>query len=58
VLAIGDGLQTDMAGATAYGIDAVFVSGGIHAGESPQFPDSWRPVGIVESLGTAPALHT
>jgi HAD superfamily hydrolase (TIGR01459 family) len=58
VLAIGDGLQTDMAGAAAYGIDAVFVSGGIHAGESPHFPDGWRPVGIVESLGTAPALHT
>ncbi|WP_300974434.1 HAD-IIA family hydrolase [Sphingomonas sp. LHG3406-1] len=56
VLAIGDGLQTDMAGAGSYGIDAIFVSGGIHAGEQPRFPDGWRPIGIVPDLGTlAPA---
>lgn len=56
VLAIGDGLQTDMAGAATYGIDALFVSGGIHAGEAARFPDGWRPVGIVAQLGTpAPA---
>ena len=53
VLAVGDGLQTDMAGAAAYGIDALFVAGGIHAGEEPIFPDGWRPVGIVAGLGTA-----
>ena len=33
VLAIGDGLATDMLGAARYGIDAVFVSHGIHEGE-------------------------
>lgn len=33
VLAIGDGLVTDMLGAARMGIDAVFVSHGIHAGE-------------------------
>ena len=33
VLAIGDGLPTDMLGAARYGIDAVFVSHGIHEGE-------------------------
>jgi HAD superfamily hydrolase (TIGR01450 family) len=52
VLAIGDGLQTDMAGAAAYGIDAVFVANGIHAGEQPRFPAGWQPIGIVPTLGT------
>ncbi len=33
VLAIGDGLVTDMLGAARYGIDAVFVSDGINAGQ-------------------------
>jgi len=57
VLAVGDGLQTDMLGAARMGFDAVFVSGGIHAGEPfPQdFADrhglgDWRPVAVVESL--------
>src|SRR5579864_7510172 len=31
VLAIGDSLRTDIAGATGAGIDSVFVAGGIHA---------------------------
>lgn len=57
VLAIGDGLHTDMVGAARMGFDAVFVSGGIHAGEP--FPhdfgsahglDGWAPVAIVEGL--------
>jgi HAD superfamily hydrolase (TIGR01459 family) len=30
VLAIGDGLRTDIAGAAAFGIDSLFVLGGIH----------------------------
>ncbi|MCY7339356.1 MAG: TIGR01459 family HAD-type hydrolase [Sphingomonas bacterium] len=33
VLAIGDGLVTDMLGAARYGLDAVFVSNGINAGK-------------------------
>jgi HAD superfamily hydrolase (TIGR01459 family) len=58
VLAIGDGLQTDILGAARMGIDAVFVSGGIHAGEP--FPEDfaahyslgeWRPFAVVEGLG-------
>ena len=53
VLAIGDGLQTDMAGAAAYGIDAIFVAGGIHAGEQPHFPDGWCPITTVPKLGTS-----
>nr|WP_294846185.1 TIGR01459 family HAD-type hydrolase [uncultured Sphingomonas sp.] len=57
VLAIGDSLQTDMAGAAAQGIDAIFVTGGIHAGE--EFPSGfgarhgqpgWRPLAIVETI--------
>ena len=30
ILAIGDGMKTDIAGATAAGIDALFITGGIH----------------------------
>lgn len=53
VLAIGDGLPTDIAGAAAMGFDAVFVRGGIHAGEP--LPDDygvagWSPVAVVPSL--------
>ena len=56
-LAIGDGLQTDILGAARMGFDAVFVTGGIHAGEP--FPEDfssanglgeWKPVAVVESL--------
>jgi HAD superfamily hydrolase (TIGR01459 family) len=33
MLAIGDALRTDMAGAAGFGIDALFIADGIHAGE-------------------------
>lgn len=33
ILAIGDGIATDMKGAAGQGLDAVFISGGIHAEE-------------------------
>jgi HAD superfamily hydrolase (TIGR01459 family) len=57
VLAVGDGLQTDILGAARMGFDAVFVSGGIHAGEP--FPQDygernalpgWHPVAVVDGL--------
>ncbi len=57
VIAIGDGLQTDMLGAARMGFAAVFVSGGIHAGEP--FPDDfgrrnglddWEPIAVVDGL--------
>lgn len=57
VLAIGDGLQTDMLGAARQGFDAIFVTGGIHAGEP--FPHGfaaenglgdWQPLAVVDSL--------
>ena len=57
VLAVGDGLRTDMLGAARMGFDAVFVSGGIH-GDEP-FPadfalanglGDWRPLATVTGL--------
>jgi HAD superfamily hydrolase (TIGR01459 family) len=57
VLAVGDGLQTDILGAARMGFAALFVSGGIHAGEP--FPENfaadyslgdWEPIGVVEGL--------
>lgn len=57
VLAIGDGLQTDILGAARMGFDTVFVAGGIHSGEP--FPEDfaakhglgdWTPVAVVDSL--------
>ena len=57
VLAVGDGLQTDVLGAAKMGFDTVFVTGGIHAGEP--FPadfaqenglGDWHPVAVVDSL--------
>lgn len=57
VLAVGDGLQTDILGAARMGFAAVFVRGGINEGEP--FPDDfavghslgdWAPIGVVEGL--------
>jgi HAD superfamily hydrolase (TIGR01459 family) len=57
MLAIGDGLPTDILGAARYGIDAIYVSHGIHAGEP--IPDDfassnglgdWHPIMTVEGL--------
>lgn len=57
VLAVGDALVTDMLGAARQGFAAVFVQGGIHAGEP--FPagfalqyglGDWSPVAVVDSL--------
>ncbi|HVI04999.1 MAG TPA: HAD hydrolase-like protein, partial [Sphingomicrobium sp.] len=57
VLAIGDGLETDMLGAARMGFAAIFVSGGIHAGEP--FPEDfgtmkgiegWEPVAVIAGL--------
>lgn len=57
VLAVGDGLQTDVLGAARMGFDTVFVTGGINAGDP--FPEDfgeqnalgdWQPVAVVDSL--------
>ncbi len=57
VLAIGDGPVTDMLGAARFGIAAIFISHGIHAG-APFPPDfaarhglgDWRPLGSFRDL--------
>ena len=58
VLAIGDALPTDVLGAARQGIDCLFVTGGIHAGEAfpasfaPQYGlGDWAPVAVVATLG-------
>lgn len=58
MLAIGDGLPTDILGAAKYGVDAVYVSHGIHAGEpvpgdfaSRNGLGAWMPILSVEGLG-------
>jgi HAD superfamily hydrolase (TIGR01450 family) len=52
VVAVGDGLHTDVLGAARFGIDCVYVASGIHAGEP--YPDDltpgWRPILTVNSL--------
>ena len=57
VLAVGDGLQTDILGAARMGFDAVFVTGGIN--EGAPFPadfaakyglGDWQPVAVADSL--------
>jgi HAD superfamily hydrolase (TIGR01459 family) len=57
VLAVGDGLHTDILGAARMGFDTVFVSGGINEGEP--LPDDfaernglgdWQPVAVVDGL--------
>lgn len=57
VLAVGDGLQTDILGAAKMGFDTIFVTGGIHGGEP--FPQDfaarhglgdWQPVAVVDGL--------
>jgi ribonucleotide monophosphatase NagD (HAD superfamily) len=49
VLALGDGLATDIAGAQAMGLDRIFVTGGIHAGEADA-PGGRLDAGAVEQL--------
>ena len=57
VLAIGDGLQTDVLGAARMGFDTVFVTGGINEGRP--FPEDfelqnrlgdWEPLAVIDSL--------
>lgn len=57
VLAVGDGVRTDIAGANAQGIDAVFIAGegGVHEGEAGAFGEALAKAGahaiaVMESL--------
>jgi HAD superfamily hydrolase (TIGR01459 family) len=58
VLAIGDSLRTDIAGAAAVGVDAVLVLGGLHAAEvgveAGRPPDPGRLVGVCAAAGQRP----
>lgn len=58
VVAIGDGLPTDVLGAARYGVDCIFIQGGIHAGDpfpagfAPQYGlGDWAPVAQFPSIG-------
>jgi len=59
VLAVGDGLQTDIAGAAAAGIDSVFVTGGLYAEPlgltaHGQMPDPARVAALCAAEGQTP----
>jgi len=56
LLAIGDSVRTDLRGAAAFGIDALFVTAGIHAEElgDRSDPDAATLSGIFAAAGVAP----
>lgn len=57
VLAVGDGIATDVAGAAAQGIDTLFVTGGLAAAEvsgDPETPDPARLATYLAAQGAAP----
>ena len=56
VLAIGDGIATDIAGANAQGLDALFIPAGIHGAET-RGPSGGLDLGAVERLLTAAGAH-
>jgi HAD superfamily hydrolase (TIGR01459 family) len=60
VLAIGDSVRTDLAGATAFGIDCLFVTAGIHAEElgGRETPDAGLLASIFADAGTYPKAVT
>jgi HAD superfamily hydrolase (TIGR01459 family) len=48
ILAIGDGIRTDMAGAADFGLDAVFVASGLHVGPGGEGLDDVRLADLFE----------
>ena len=57
VLAIGDSVRTDLAGARGYGIDCLFVTRGIHA-EDFEGLDQLDPAAVKELFGHPPRALT
>jgi HAD superfamily hydrolase (TIGR01459 family) len=57
VLAIGDSVRTDLAGAQAYGLDCLFVIRGIHAGEFEGL-DQLDPTAVRDLFGHPPLALT
>jgi HAD superfamily hydrolase (TIGR01459 family) len=58
-LVIGDGIETDIAGANRMGLDALFIAGGIHAGELRAGTDSLGRLFVqsgVNAVAAMPAL--
>ena len=49
ILAIGDGLPTDVRGANAQGLDVLFVASGIHGGETIG-PDGLNAAAVADLL--------
>lgn len=57
ILAIGDGIATDIKGAAGAGIDSLFISGGIAAaecGDSPEKPDAAKVTAFCAKAGLSP----
>lgn len=54
ILAIGDGMPTDILGAEKYGLDALYVSAGIHAGEYGE-ADNPDHLGVLDFLAESRA---
>jgi HAD superfamily hydrolase (TIGR01459 family) len=57
VLAIGDSVRTDLAGAHGFGIDCLFVTRGIHAGDFEGI-DQLDPASVKELFGHPPRALT
>lgn len=55
VLVVGDSLATDIAGAAAAGLDALFVTGGIHAEELGPEPEAAAVEKVLRSRGAVAA---
>lgn len=56
VLAIGDGLPTDVAGAWAFGIDSAWIAGGIHAADLGPEPDPAAVARVAAASGFRPTF--
>ena len=57
ILAVGDGVRTDVAGGLAFGLDVLFVTGGLAAeelGTDPEHPDRVRLDAYLAEHGVAP----
>jgi HAD superfamily hydrolase (TIGR01459 family) len=57
ILAVGDALRTDIAGATAAGIDGAWVIGGIHAEELGAVNGTLPPAEVLERAAAAQGLR-
>jgi HAD superfamily hydrolase (TIGR01459 family) len=56
VIAIGDGLPTDVAGAQAFGVDSAWVAGGIHAADLGPTPDPQAIERVAATAGCRPTF--